>query len=102
MNLPEKIMDFFNMNQVVLEHTHSQESVDKLNRILNDMGAVLIKVSGIPTSGLEISAYKLGKNMIKVELWDYEDIRLVGKKKLINEIKAKITANHEAGVNRGI
>ena len=46
---------------------------------------------------MHISAYKIGKETIKVELWEYEDIRLVGRKKLIEEIKAKMTENHEDG-----
>lgn len=97
----KKIKDFFRLNCVVIEHSSALEDVDELNQILHDMGAVLINVSGIPTV-MRVSAYKLGKETIKVECWEYEDIRLVGRKKLIEEIKAKMTENHETTVNDGI
>ena len=99
MKMFDKIKDFFKLNCVAIEHSSTQEEVDKLNQILHDMGAIPINVSGIPTI-MHISAYKIGKEIIKVELWEYEDIRLVGRKKLIEEIKAKMTGNHESGGER--
>ena len=96
MKMFDKIKNFFKLNYVVIEHSSTQEDVDKLNRVLHNMGAIPINVSGIPTI-MHISAYKIGKETIKVELWEYEDIRLVGRKKLIEEIKAKMTENHEDG-----
>lgn len=101
MKMFDKIKDFFKLNCVVIEHSSAQEDVDKLNQILHDMGAIPINVSGIPTV-MHMSAYKLGKETIKVELWEHEDIRLVGRKKLIEEIKAKMTENHETVANDGI
>lgn len=96
MKMFDKIKNFFKLNYVVIEHSSTQEDVDKLNQVLHNMGAIPINVSGIPTI-MHISAYKIGKETIKVELWEYEDIRLVGRKKLIEEIKAKMTENHEDG-----
>ena len=93
MTLLEKMKDFFNLSHVVLEHSYAQKDVDKLNQVLTDMGAVPINVSGLASCGLEVSIYKLGQDTIKVELWEYEDIRLVGKKDLIEKIKAKMAEN---------
>lgn len=46
----EKIKDFFRLNCEVIGHSSAPEDVDLLNQILHDMGAVLKKVSGRPTS----------------------------------------------------
>ena len=58
MTLLEKMKDFFNLSHVILEHSLAQKDVNKLNQVLTDMGADPINVSGLATSGLEVSIYK--------------------------------------------
>lgn len=96
MKMLEKIKDFFKLNCEVIGHSSAPENVDLLNQILHDMGAVLKKVSGRPTV-MYVSIYKLGEETIRVEEWEYGDILVRGRKRLIEEIKTKITEHHESG-----
>lgn len=54
------------------------------------------KVSGRPTV-MYVSIYKLGEETIRVEEWEYGDILVRGRKRLIEEIKTKMTEHHESG-----
>ena len=67
MKMFDKIKDFFKLNCVAIEHSSTQEEVDKLNQILHDMGAIPINVSGIPTIGVRfISDLENGKGTIQI------------------------------------
>ena len=96
MKMLEKIKDFFKLNCEVIGHSSAPEYVDLLNQILHDMGAVQKIVSGRPTV-MYVSIYKLGEETIRVEEWEYGDILVRGRKRLIEEIKTKMTEHHESG-----
>ena len=93
MGIIEKIKEFFGLGTIVFD-TWSSGDYGKIENILKDMGGRLVKGYGMPTV-MEGKIYKVNGYRIKIEQWDYECLRLCGKKEIIEKVKDRFEATHD-------
>lgn len=92
MGIIEKSKNFFGLGTIVFD-TWSFNDYKKIENILKEMGGRFVKGYGMPTA-VEGKIYKVNGYRIKIEQWDYECLRLCGKKEIIEEVRAKFEATH--------
>lgn len=93
MGIIEKIKEFFGLGTIVFD-TWSSNDYEKIENILKEMGGRLVKGYGMPTV-VEGKIYKVNGYRIKIEQWDYECLRLCGKKEIIEEARVRFEATHD-------
>ena len=93
MGIIEKIKEFFGLGTIVFD-TWSSNDYKKIENILKEMGGRFVKGYGMPTV-VEGKIYKVNGYRIKIEQWDYECLRLCGKKEIIEEARVRFEATHD-------
>ena len=93
MGIIEKIKEFFGQGTIVFD-TWSSGDYGKIENILKDMGGRFVKEYGMPTV-MDGKIYKVNGYRIKIELWEYECLRLCGKKEIIEEARVRFEATHD-------
>lgn len=92
MGIIEKIKEFFGLGTIAFD-TWSSNDYEKIENILKEMGGCFVKGYGMPTA-VEGKIYNVNGYRITLELWEYECLRLCGKKEIIEDVKAKFEATH--------
>lgn len=93
MGILERIKNFFGMGTIVFD-TWSSNDYKKIENILKEMGGRFVKGYGMPTA-VEGKIYKVNGYRITLELWEYECLRLCGKKEIIEEARVRFEATHD-------
>jgi hypothetical protein len=93
MGIIEKIKEFFGLGTITFD-TWSSDDYGKIENILTDMGGRFVKEYGTPTV-IEGKKYKVNGYRIEIELWDYNSLRLCGKKEIIEEVRVRFEATHD-------
>lgn len=93
MGIIEKIKEFFGLGTIAFD-TWSSDDFGKIENILTDMGGRFVRRYGKPAF-VDGKIYNVNGYRITLELWEYECLRLCGKKEIIEEARVRFEATHD-------